>query len=84
MNNPKYNVNITYIPAATNGVINVSSGGVTYSVNTVAGSYYLATMAYANISATGSDYRSALNNLLILATASTTPDPLVIPNKRTW
>jgi len=84
MTNPSYDVFITYVPKRTNGVTAVYSGGVTYSVNTQSADYFLATMPVAGISATGSDYRTALNNLLILATASTTADPLVMPYKSTW
>ena len=84
MNSPSYPVNIYYQPPQTTGVQSAVIGGVTYSVPTQTGNYYVATMALANISATGSDYRTALNNLLILATASTTADPLVMPFKPTW
>lgn len=84
MNNPTYDIMIVYVPPKTNGVQNVFSGGVTYSVSTQSPEYFVASMRAANISATGSDYRGALNNLLILATASTTPNPNVIPYKETW
>ncbi len=84
MTNPTYQVHISYVAPKTTGVTPVSISGVTYSVPTQSGEYFVASMDYLNISATGSDYRAALNNLLAIATASTTPSPGVMPFKPTW
>ncbi len=84
MNDPKYDVSISYVYPYTYGKGAVSNGGVTYSVDLTTGGWYLATMRNTTLSATAADYRSALNSLLILATASTTPDPNVMPYKNTF
>lgn len=84
MENPRYDININYVPLRISGQQNVLIGGVTQSIPSYSGPYYFAQMPVAGISATGSDYRAALNNLLVIATASTTPDPNILPFKPTW
>ena len=84
MDYPKYPVTISYISSALNGQQLVSIGGVTQSVPKYSGGYYQAYMTYANISATGSTYTTALTNLLVVATASTTQDPNIMPFKGTY
>lgn len=84
MNYPQYPVTINYVPRHISGQQNVSIAGVTQSMPTYTDGYYQAYMQYANISATGSTYTTALSNLLIVATASTTTDPGVLPFKTTW
>lgn len=84
MTNPQYQVTITYEPqrpsgrtgvyataAGANGSIysRLVSESITYS-----GGYFVANMHELKISATGSSYATALSNLLVIATASTTLD----------
>jgi hypothetical protein len=80
MDNPKYFVTISNVPSRSNGQQNVNIAGVTQSMHTYSGEYFVASMPELRITATGSSYTTALNNLLIIATASTTPnngfDPL--------
>lgn len=84
MDNPLYNVNISWVPKVISGQTNISIGGATQSVPSYTDGYFLATMPELNISATSDTYRNALNALLVIATASTTKDPGFIPPKRTW
>lgn len=90
MTNPLYNVNISYFRGGDidHYVLGTPStwpaSGVTYSVPVYTPSYFVAYMATLNISATASDYRAALNNLLIIATSSVVEDPGIQPYKRTW
>ena len=79
MNNPKYLVNIYYYPKQVSGQQLVSIAGVTQSLPTYSGNYFVATMPEVKILATGSTYADALDNLLIIATASTTPSPALPP-----
>ena len=75
MENPKYLINISYLPARASGQQLVFISGVTYSMPTYSGDYFIASMPEVRISATGSTYQTALSNLLIIATASTTYGP---------
>ena len=75
MEYPKYPVNIGYVKPYPSGQTLTNSGGVTFSVNTYSGGYYVANMVVVDISATGSTYESALANLLTIATASSTVKP---------
>jgi len=72
MDNPKYFVTISNVPSRTNGQQNVNIAGVTQSMNTYSGEYFVASMPELRITATGSSYTDALDNLLIIATASST------------
>ena len=80
MTNPQYLVNISYVPTYRNGSVGVyatQSDGSSLLVsqsNTYAGGYFAASMPEIKIYATGSSYATALNNLMIIATASTTLD----------
>jgi hypothetical protein len=78
MNYPKYPVSIYYYKRYMSGQTEVSISGVTQSMPTYSGGFYVAQMAYANILATGSTYEICLDNLLAIATASTTPDPGIV------
>ena len=86
MTDPKYDIHISYVPPATVGLIGVYIDGLgeTQSVPYQSSEYYVATMNLAKIWATGSSYTDALDNLLLIATASTTLDPNILPFKRTW
>ena len=86
MTNPTFNVNISYYPARPVGQQLVNVGGVTSSVIAYADGYFIASMPELKISATGSGYVTALNNLLAIATASTTTSNGTQPYSsiRTW
>lgn len=72
MDNPKYFVTISNVPSRPNGQQNVFLNGVTQSMHTYSGEYFVASMPELRITATGSSYTTALDNLLLIATASTT------------
>lgn len=80
MTNPQYLVNISYVPMYRNGSVGVyatQSDGSSLLVSqreAYAGGYFAASMPEVKIYATGSSYVTALNNLMIIATASSTPD----------
>ncbi len=81
MTNPTYPISISYINQHLVSQQNIRVAGVTQSYPVYNGDYFLAYMQYANISATGSTYRTALDNLMILATASTTNSNLIAQNR---
>jgi len=72
-----------YATSSVNGKVisTLVSESITYQ-----GGYFVASMIELKISATGSDYSSALNNLLNIATASSTLNPGYLPysQTRTW
>lgn len=74
MVDPKYLINISYQPQRLSGQQLVQISGVTQSIPTYTSGYFVASMPEIKISATGSSYQTALSNLLIIATASTTLD----------
>ena len=80
MTNPQYLVNISYVPMYRNGSVGTyatQSDGSSLLVSqreAYSGGFFAASMPEVKIYATGSSYASALNNLMIIATASTTPD----------
>ena len=80
MTNPQYLVNISYVPMYRNGSVGTyatqSDGSSLLVSQTIvySGGYYAASMPEVKIYATGSSYAIALNNLMIIATASSTPD----------
>lgn len=86
MTNPTYQVNISYYPARPSGQQLVNVGGVTSSVMKYEDGYFIASMPELKISATGSGYVTALNNVLAIATASSTLTPGYNPlsQTRTW
>lgn len=84
MTNPKYLINISWSMPYRSGMTAVSISGVTQSLPTYTGGYYVATMPEVRISATGSTYETALGNLLIIASASAEPGYLPLSNIRTW
>ena len=86
MVDPKYLVNISWNPARTSGQQLVNIAGVTQSVPSYSEGYFIASMPELKISATGTSYPEALDNLLIIATASTTIYPGTQPwnSTRTW
>jgi hypothetical protein len=86
MEYPKYLVNISYYPARMSGQSLINLNGVTQSMPTYQEGYYMASMPEIKIAASGSNYETALSNLLAVATASTTIDPGNGPYNsiRTW
>ena len=72
MNNPKYLVNIVYVPVRVTGQQKVLVNGVTQSMPAYSGDMVVASMPEIRIAASGSSYATALSNLLLIATASTT------------
>jgi hypothetical protein len=74
MEYPKYLVNISYYPSRPAGQQIVYLNGITQSMHTYDAGYYLASMPELKIAASGSNYTTALNNLLAVATASATVD----------
>jgi hypothetical protein len=79
MDNPKYLINISFVPMRPVGQQLVGISGVTYSMPTYSGEYFVASMPEVRISATGPSYTTALANLLIIATASSTQGPGLPP-----
>jgi len=73
MNNPKYSVSIGYVNRFPNGTQELNTGNGTFSTPTYGGDYFVASMPELLISATGTSYNDALNNLLVIATSSTIP-----------
>jgi hypothetical protein len=80
MTNPQYTVYISYVPTFRIGPVGTyatQSNGSSILVSTTdayGGGYFAASMPEIKISATGSSYATALNNLMVIATASTTSD----------
>lgn len=74
MENPKYLVNIVYVPVRITGQQKVLVNGLTQSVPAYSGDMFVASMPEIRIAASGSSYATALSNLLLIATASTTYD----------
>ena len=85
MTNPQFLVNIAYVPKYRDGSIGVyatqSDGSSSLVSQTISysGGYFQATMPEIRITATGSSYATALNNLMIIATASSTSDNGIKP-----
>lgn len=59
----KYNVIISYVPLRTNGKTKININGVTQSVNTYAGNYWLASIPELKLSATGSSRSESYLNI---------------------
>lgn len=70
MDNPKYLVNISYVPSVPVGQQLVFLNGATQSFPSYSAEYFVASMPEVKISATGSSYADALTNLLSLATTT--------------
>lgn len=64
MTNPKYFVNIVYVPVSVMGQELVFAGGITQSVAKYSEPFFAASMPELAIAATGSSYASSLTNLL--------------------
>lgn len=64
MTDPKYFVNIVYVPVQNSGMELVSIGGVTQSVPKYSEAFFAASMPELAIAATGSSYTESLSNLL--------------------
>lgn len=64
MTDPKYFVNIVYVPVEKSGMQLVSIAGVTQSVPKYSNSFFVASMPELAIAATGSTYETSLSNLL--------------------
>jgi hypothetical protein len=73
MDNPRYLVNIVYVPARHTGQQKITVNGVTQSMPTYSTEMFVASMPEIRIAASGSTYQTALSNLLLIATSSTTP-----------
>ena len=71
MTDPKYFINISYVPSQVNGSQLQFLSGATVSLPTYSVDYFRASMPEVNITATGSSYTEALDNLLLIATSST-------------
>lgn len=84
MTNPTYLVNIFYQPARMSGQQAVNIGGVTQSVPTYSDSYFVASMPEVKVTATGSSYTDALNNLLSTVSSTTDPGNGSLNNIRTY
>jgi hypothetical protein len=80
MTNPKYQVIISYLPtyrSGRTGTYATQSDGSSLLVSTTdvySGGYFQASMPEIRIYATGSSYNTALTALMLIATASTTPE----------
>ena len=70
MINPKYLINISWTPGGLSGQTLVNIGGVTQSMITRTDGYFVSSMPEVRLSASGSSYTDALNNLLLVASAS--------------
>ena len=85
MNNPKYDIHISYYPIRVSGMTQASIGGITQSFQVYnEGGYFISSMPVVGIYSTGSTYKTALDNLLLIATSSTTIDPNIPPYKSNW
>jgi hypothetical protein len=84
MTNPTYLVNIFYQPARINGQQLVLIGRVTQSIPSYADSYFVASMPEVKVTATGSSYNDALNNLLSTVSSTTDPGNGSLNNIRTY
>ena len=83
MENPTYNVVITYYPLSYSSQSLVNIYGVTYSMPSYEnGGYFIAVMPEVFLSATGSTYQDSLDNLLLSATSSDSPYSHVKPLNR--
>lgn len=88
----KYLVNVSYVPPHFNGQQEVSVNGVTFSIPTYSGEYWVASAPELKLSATGSSQIGAFQNLMIYGDPSQSsiyqtwqtdaPEPL--SNTRTW
>lgn len=73
----RYLVNISHQPSYAIGQELVNIAGVTQSIPTYSNPFYIASMPEIKISATGSSYEEALDNLLVIAaSASSGNEPL--------
>lgn len=82
MVNPQYLINITYKQSHVNGQELVNIGGVTQSVPTHDGAYFVASMPEVKLYATGSSYEDSLDNLMLIVNAA--PNSGNGPLPRTW
>ena len=80
----KYYINVSYVPGHVNGQQLVSISGVTQSVPTYSGEYWVASMPEVKLVATGSSREAAFNNLLVIATGSNPNGNEPLSNVRTW
>ena len=77
MTNPTYQITISNVPTRMIGMTPSLINGVTQSMPYYSASYFVASMNEVGISATGTSYSDALNNLLTLST--TTPSTGLSP-----
>lgn len=78
MTNPKYFINIVYVPIQMNGQELKKVNGFTQSMPTYSNDFFVASMPELSIAATGSNYTTALSNLLakVVDTPSNGYDPI--------
>jgi hypothetical protein len=81
MENPKYLVNIYYSNPVRTGSTGASVSGIWQTYPVMTGGWFVATMPEVRLSSTGSTYADALDNLITLATASTSSDAAQGPLK---
>lgn len=64
---PKFkdNIHVYYEPTHARGQVSIDINGASYSMPSYSGNYYVATINSMNLSATGSTYEEALQNVLI-------------------
>jgi hypothetical protein len=79
MTNPQYQVNIVWRPSHVVGQQLVNIGGVTQSQIVQGVGVFEASMPEIGIFATATDYRTALDNVLAIATASSFVNPGITP-----
>ena len=84
MTNPRYVVNISFQSKFITGSTLSFAGGVTYSIPTYGGEYFVASMPEVGLYATGPSYTDALTALLATASIAETPVQPPISQKNTW
>lgn len=80
----KYYINISYVPSRMNGQQLVNIGGVTQSMPTYSGEFWVASMPEVRLVATGSSRDEAFNNLLVTATGSNSSGQEPLSNIRNF
>jgi len=84
MDNPRYHINISHYPSRVDGQQLVSIGGMTQSIPSYSVAGFVASMPEVKLSATGSSYEEALDNLLIIVSDTENPGNEPLSGIRTW
>lgn len=79
MKNPKYLINIFYNPTLPSGQELRNINGVTHSTMAYRKGFFIASSPQLKISATGSSYTDALDNILTIMTSSSFDTPVNPP-----